>query len=259
MDDADYKPIAERRTVGWYDPIQLLRTAMMVATSTVFGRNADHRLIEALASEDTKPKPYDYSGDERPFWIDYISDTGDGWRATYAVAFVAAQPQLDLPLGDRDVITERGSILVFGGDEVYPTASLYEYQTRLVAPYKAALPPATPTTDAPHVFAVPGNHDWYDSLVSFSRLFCSKDFFARWRAPQERSYFALRLPRGWWLLGTDIQLGSDLDLPQQRYFETVAKLIGSGERIILCHAEPHWIYESIYPPNPRNPMSDPAY
>jgi hypothetical protein len=257
MSDANEKSIVERPKVGWYDPLQLLRTALMVVTSTIFGRNADHRLIEALASEATAPQLYDYNADERPFWLDYISDTGDGWDATFTVAFFEAQPELTLPLGGGDVVTERGSILVFGGDEVYPTASLYEYQTRLVAPYAAALPPTT--TDAPHVFAVPGNHDWYDSLVSFSRLFCSKDFFARWRAPQERSYFALRLPRGWWLLGTDIQLGSDLDRPQQHYFEEIAKQIRPDDRIILCHAEPHWIYESIYRPDPRNPMSDPAY
>ena len=262
MADVDDIPAAGRRKVGWYDPLQLFHTALKVVTSIVFGRNADNRLIEALASEATKPTPYDYSADQRPFWIDYISDTGDGWDATYAVAFVAAQPQLSLPLGDRKFVTERGSILVFGGDEVYPTASLYEYQTRLVAPYEAALPalaPTTPTLDAPSVFAVPGNHDWYDSLVSFSRLFCSKNLFARWRAPQQRSYFALQLPRGWWLLGTDIQLGSDLDLPQQRYFEEIAAQISPDDRIILCHAEPHWIYESIYPPDARDPMKDPAY
>ena len=51
MGDADEKSIVECRKVGWYEPLQLFRTALMVLTSTVFGRNADRRLIEALASE----------------------------------------------------------------------------------------------------------------------------------------------------------------------------------------------------------------
>src|SRR5437870_1829068 len=130
MADEDNKPVAVRRKVGWYDPRQLLHTALLVLTSTAFGRSADHRLIEALAAGAAAPEPYDYSAVQLPFWIDYVSDTGDGWNATYAVAFLAAQPQLTLPTGDQEVPTERGSILVFGGDEVYPTASLYEYQTR---------------------------------------------------------------------------------------------------------------------------------
>ena len=133
---------------------------------------------------------------------------------------------------------------MFGGDEVYPTASRQEYEARLVGPYETALR----TTQPPHpdVFAVPGNHDWYDGLVSFTRLFCSKAWFGGWRAPQTRSYFSLKLPRGWWLIGTDVQLGSDIDGPQVEYFKKVAADMVEGDRIILCNAEPHWIYAHMY-------------
>ena len=99
----------------------------------------------------------------------------------------------------------------------------------------------------PQVFAIPGNHDWYDSLVSFTRLFCSRGSFAGWEAPQQRSYFALKLPKGWWLIGTDLQLGNDIDGPQHAFFERVENEIGPEESIILCHAEPNWINEKIYP------------
>ena len=34
--------------VGWYDPSQLVQTGVKVAVSTVFGRHADSRVIEAL-------------------------------------------------------------------------------------------------------------------------------------------------------------------------------------------------------------------
>ena len=44
----DNVSIKKHRMVGWYDPPQLLRTAGQVVTSTIFGRHADYRLIEAL-------------------------------------------------------------------------------------------------------------------------------------------------------------------------------------------------------------------
>ena len=105
----------------------------------------------------------------------------------------------------------------------------------------------------PHVFALPGNHDWYDSLVAFTRLFTARPWFAGWRTRQSRSYFALKLPHNWWLLGTDLQLGSDIDKPQMEYFESLAaemdeEATRSNEpaRVIVCHAEPHWIRAAQY-------------
>src|SRR5262249_42329257 len=132
----------------------------------------------------------------------------------------------------------------FGGDEVYPAASRTEYKQRLVRPYETAL--RKTGVPHPHLFAIPGNHDWYDSLVSFSRLFCMKRWFAGWKTQQTRSYFAIKLPHGWWLLGTDVQLGSDVDAPQVEYFKKVAAHMADGDRVILCNAEPHWIYSGIY-------------
>lgn len=236
------------KMVEWYSPSQLFKTAQKVVVSTMFGRHADYRLLEAIARGSSKF--YDYTKDEdgQPrdqIWIDYVADTGDGWDSTYTVAYYAAQPRLTVKAPDgSDYQTERGKILIFGGDEVYPTPTRKEYEQRLVQPYQTALPATDPPH--PHVFAIPGNHDWYDSLVSFTRLFCSKQWFAGWQAPQNLSYFALRLPQGWWLLGTDVQLGSDIDGPQVEYFQTVAKQMKPGDRVILCNAEPHWIYAGIY-------------
>src|SRR3982074_2280746 len=105
-------------------------------------------------------------------------------------------------------------------------------------------------------FPVPGNHDWYDSLVSFTRLFCQRRWFAGWKTRQNRSYFALRLPHRWWLIGTDVQLDSDIDVPQVRYFKHIAKKMSGGDRIILCAAEPHWIYAKVYGKDDRNYTED---
>lgn len=230
--------------VGWFDPGQLFSTAIEVAVSTLFGRNADRRLLDAVAHGDLDP--IDRSN-EQQVWIDYVADTGDGWNSTYSVAYHLAQRELELetPAGER-APTSRGEILLFGGDEVYPTASRDAYEQRLVAPYRTALM----ETAAPHpdVLAIPGNHDWYDSLVAFTRLFCSDRgrWFGGWRTAQKLSYFAVKLPHDWWLIGTDFQLDSDIDDPQLDFFRRVARGMGERDRIILCLAEPHWISEARY-------------
>jgi hypothetical protein len=259
--------------VGWYDPRQLAKTGVEVAISTIFGRHSDHRLVEAMASGDAQEAFHDYTcyyedngkdvcrpDEKQPrnsIWIDYVGDVGDGWNSTYAVAYHLAEAGRDFTYTERDTKkqytaeTKRGEVLIFGGDEVYPTASRDVYSERLVAPYETALR-HTPDNH-PHVFAIPGNHDWYDSLVAFTRLFTARRWFAGWRTRQSRSYFALKLPHNWWLLGTDVQLGSDIDGPQMAYFENLTaemdkETAKSNEpaRIILCHAEPHWIRTALY-------------
>ncbi len=250
--------------VGWYDPRQLARTGIDVVVSTIFGHHADYRLTEALLAptdddeviwDDDPVDPleehdgiYDYSN-QPELWIDYIADTGSGWNPTYAVAYHAAKPTLKVETKQADGSTateetQRGSILVFGGDQVYPVANRKSYRERLVEPFEAALGWTNPPH--PRVFAIPGNHDWYDSLVSFTRLFCSRRWFAGWRTRQRRSYFALKLPHNWWLVGTDVQLASDIDVPQVKYFRRIARQMNDGDRIIVCTAEPHWIYAGMY-------------
>lgn len=237
----------KQKMVGWYDPGQLLRTASEVVTSTIFGRNADQRLIEALFAgpEELQDEDLftDYSqGNE--LWLDYVADLGDGWNSTYAVAYHLSQSKLSLNYEGRRYDTVRGRALVFGGDEIYPTASRLEYKRRTFHPYDCAFHGAT--AGRPDMFAIPGNHDWYDSLVSFTRYFIDKDDIAGFPTPQPRSYFAIKLPHHWWLLATDTQLGSYIDGPQVEYFRRIAAMIDPGDSIILCNAEPVWIYDHLY-------------
>jgi len=242
-------PPARRPMVGWFDPGPLVTTAVNVLVSTLFGRHSDYRLLEALASADQN-EYFDYSTrpdgqPRREIWIDYVADTGDGWNPTYAVAYWITRPSL--PAADehgRLVPTEPGHLLVFGGDQVYPTANRRDYQDRLVRPFETARNYSH--APEPEVFALPGNHDWYDSLVSFTRLFCSQRWFQGWRTRQRRSYFALKLPRRWWLVATDVQLGSDIDALQVGYFKHVATAMQPGDRIIMCSAEPHWVLSEAY-------------
>lgn len=229
------------RMVSWYDPAVLFRSGFRAVLAQLFGRHSDRRLIEALGGQ--PQNAFDYTkGDESEFWLDYVADLGDGWNSTYAVARWLSQPELSLrAVGGEGVATRCGRIVVFGGDEVYPYPSRLAYEHGTEKPYAVAL---AGRDQRPDIFAVPGNHDWYDSLVAFSRTFCRPERgFAACRTQQTRSYFALRLPHRWWLLGVDLQLGDDLDEPQVQYFQRVAETLEEDARIILCMPEPQWIYE----------------
>lgn len=249
--------------MGWYDPLQLAKTGVQVAISTIFGRHADRRLLQSAAKADGMPATpyYDASEVRGDFWFDYVADVGDGFNPTCTVAYYLTEPTLVLKKeGGKDNVeheTRPGNILIFGGDEVYPFARKDYYDQKLIAPYNAVLPKQSKLDPkAPLIFAIPGNHDWYDSLTQFSFLFLEDHFgaersFCGWRLKQERSYFAIKLPAGWWLFGTDMQLGSALDTPQMQYFRNiVTSHMGPNDRIILCNAEPHWITHAMYPDNP---------
>jgi len=239
-------PSSRARMVGWYDPKVLAQSAWLMTLANIFGRHSDSRLIEALASQ--PQREFEFAADPvtGEFWLDYVSDVADGWNPTFAIASALAEPELEVaaPDGGR-VSTRGGQVLVFGGDEVYPYPSKEAYATRTEAPYSAAFEGAG---RHPGVFAVPGNHDWYDSLVAFSRSFCRPERgFAGCTTQQTRSYFALKLPHDWWLLAMDLQLGADLDEPQVRYFRDVVSRMPAEARVILCVPDPQWIYEAGYP------------
>ena len=174
--------------------------------------------------------------DETDLWLDYVADLGDGWNSTYTVARLLATEGLKLEWDRETYATERGRILVMGGDQVYPVPKAAEYQNRMLGPYQAALPCAV--GEATELFAIPGSHDWYDGLVNFTSIFCRKRWIGGWKTVRRRSYSALKLPNRWWLWGVDIQFGSYIDEAQLRYFAGVAlDHVEPGDRIILCTAK----------------------
>ena len=258
------------RMVRWYDPPRLVAVAIRVAISTVFGEFADRRELLATArpvDPTAIDQAYNYR-EEAPnedFWFDFMADTGDGWNSTYAVARLLAEPTLAVEGADEPLL--RGRILVMGGDEVYPVASREEYQERIVAPFNDAADAARGKigpNNPPHLYAVPGNHDWYDGLLAFLGLFCRRRNPDAWidarpgrgfggRATQQtRSYFAIELPRGWWPWGADVQLAGYIDQPQIDFFEHVARYwMEPGSRLILCTGQPNWTYVDTNHPDPQ--------
>ena len=258
---SDTKKYIQPTMVNWYDPRQLSATGLKALVSGIFGSYADNR--EMQAALDFKREPYDCSVDDQngqkreEIWIDFVSDTGDGFNSTYTVADLVAQT---LPIkmnpnyaGDikADLLTwslPAGHLLLLGGDQVYPTPSMIEYETRFKIPFGAASAKHHPDDQTDRkMFAIPGNHDWYDGLGNFVKLFCQKRKIGNWQTAQKRSYYALKLPHNYWFWATDVQLNSDIDQPQKDYFQEIAsKHMQHGDKVILCTAEPSWVYKVIH-------------
>lgn len=230
----------------WFSPILLLKLLWRVVVSDLFGQYADRRLIEAALDPATKADiqnrddlskllAKDGSG---AVWIDFVADLGDGFDATYAVAYLLGQPSL---LVDGNVLS-RGGALFMGGDEVYPTSGRDDYNVKMRAPYQFAFPNRGKAANHPPVFAIPGNHDWYDGLVNFLAFFARQKPtpVGNWRASQRRSYFAAKLTDQCWIWAIDIALIADMDQPQADYFVAAAEGMPQGANVILCSAEPGW-------------------
>jgi hypothetical protein len=83
-----------------------------------------------------------------------LGDTGEGDASQYAVV-----PPL---LSQAD-----GTAFTFiCGDVIYPAGGVDSYEEKFFRPYRDY--PGT-------IYAVPGNHDWYDDLVGFMHWFCGVD------------------------------------------------------------------------------------
>ena len=96
----------------------------------------------------------------------------------------------------------------------------------------------------PSAFMIPGNHDWIDGLDTFQRNIIHRGWIGGWLLPQEKSYFALKLPQGWWLFGIDLALEEDIDMSQYRYFAKIAEeKMEPGDAAILVTHCPLWLVD----------------
>src|SRR5688572_5324775 len=218
-DAMDLSPLRQLRKgrlpkmVSWYDPRLLTRVGIRTMVSSVFGQYADQRLMQAVTDRCDDAElcsRYDYSDprardpqrriqmdDGGAFWIDYVADVGDGFEPTYTSAYLLAQDSLDVKGAGQ---LRHGEILIMGGDQCYPQATREDYKHRLLQPFGWAFSVANPDRK---LFAIPGNHDWYDGLNAFDGLFCSSrdrlsegrgNVIGGWQCQQHRSYWAIRLP-----------------------------------------------------------------
>jgi hypothetical protein len=249
----------------WLAPARLLTTAKGVVMARVFADFADKReLMASVPREYYTIMPPD---ERQPVRVDYVSDTGDGFDATFAVArIVADTPGVSYLPDPSTPPAGRADLLLFGGDQVYPAAGTAGYSRRLNSVFELARLRAGAVEDGslPPVVALPGNHDWYDGLVAFRRNFCEswaqrdlteagtevavrlgdrlgfRNRVGGWGAIQSRSYFAVRVRPGWWVWGLDSQLDKPVDAEQLSYFREAMKLV-DDDNIVLCTATPSWL------------------
>jgi hypothetical protein len=199
------------------------------------------------------------------FWVDYFSDTGDAPALVYAIGQVLQAPTKVTAADGTEATLKRGELLLIGGDSAYPVADQPALRERLQAPFVWACEKVHGSAHPPEphvpVFAIPGNHDYYDELNGFARQFRmpataegvnSKKHgeppplrMPGYKRTQQATYFALELPHGWHVWGVD--LGRDLDKPkpidtrQQEYFgalEIPKKLIVVTSVPVAVHRAP---------------------
>jgi hypothetical protein len=244
------RPIARMPMFGWYDPVEIVKTGIRVGVASVFGEFFDRRELMAKGSGTSQLITHSYQQDgpldaDGGLWLDFTADTGDGFWPVHAVGRLMARETLTV----GDLKLPRARAVLFGGDQVYPTASREAYRVRLNVPFLEAnrVETGRATLDGHHIYAVPGNHDWYDGLTAFMGLFCARtddgdfgrDVCGR-HTKQHRSYFTLALPGHWWLIGADIQLSGYVDRGQIDYLGSVAKALPEGANLILMTAQPSW-------------------
>lgn len=157
----------------------------------------------------------------------------------------------------------RGEALVIGGDLAYPHPDAESYETRLFRCFEYAMRPprdydpqaiSTPASQpikslreykGPSAFAIPGNHDWFDGLNTFTRYICKRDWLGGWFMPQKTSHFCLKLPHGWWLFGVDLALENDINTEQFSLFQRIAeKHMREDDAVIIVTHEPRWLLDA---------------
>ena len=122
------------------------------------------RVLEAPGSGDTLTERLG-----RDVWIDFVADTGDDSDVSTAVARMVAG-EYALQDGSGRVLP-RGDLLIFGGDTAYPLSSAPEIARRLMQPWNRVLRRKGVPDRARVMLGIPGNHDWYDGLDGFARMF----------------------------------------------------------------------------------------
>lgn len=141
------------------DPFELgFRVAQALgAALPEAGQASPRSLVEALG---------------RDLWLDFVADTGDDVAVSRAVArLIFADYELPDPERAGEFLhAPRGEVLCFGGDTAYPVATAQEITNRVIVPFNQVL--ESLPAGAPRVLlGIPGNHDWYDGLDGFARMF----------------------------------------------------------------------------------------
>lgn len=140
--------------ISWLDPRTLWSARNGVVASWLgdpTGRTRGRWVAQREAAGAPADKVIRRDEPER-FSFMVIGDTGEGDEPQYAVVpgFLKA--------------SEDTSFAVVASDVIYPVGSANDYDTKFFRPYASYPAP---------IYAIPGNHDWYEDLGAFMRVFCA--------------------------------------------------------------------------------------
>lgn len=140
---------------SWRRPVVLWRSRNDTIAK-LFGDPSNgirRRCVAALADRGTRAG-FTMHRSEESYSFLLMGDTGEGDRSQYAVV----PPALNVA-SDTD-------FMVIASDVIYPCGEAADYPDKFFRPYQGYPGP---------IYAVPGNHDWYDGLRGFLRVFCDLD------------------------------------------------------------------------------------
>ena len=178
------------KPVAWLLGKQLLNSLKGILLYSAYGGKIDPR-------DWMTAKSFAYATDKDEFWFDYLSDSGDGTRTVYSIAYLAmcnlwtklSREVTELPAADLELsfskedqtghtfALPRGEFLFFGGDTAYHAAEYMTLLQRIQKPFRYAYEDLRAhqliADDDPrrNIFGIPGNHDYYDQLDGFRRQF----------------------------------------------------------------------------------------
>ncbi|WP_328504516.1 metallophosphoesterase [Streptomyces sp. NBC_00457] len=139
--------------ISWLDP-RMLWAARNGVLASWFGDPTGGTRSRWVAQRAAAGVPADKvirRDDPDRFSFQVIGDTGEGDDPQYAVV-----PGL-LEVGQDT------RFAVVASDVIYPVGSADDYGTKFFRPYQDYQAP---------IYAIPGNHDWYEDLAAFMRVFC---------------------------------------------------------------------------------------
>ncbi|MCF2539855.1 metallophosphoesterase [Streptomyces sp. FB2] len=141
------------RKISWLDP-RMLWAARNGVLASLFGDPTGRTRGRWVARRTAAGAPADKvirRDDPDRFSFLVIADTGEGDDPQYAVV-----PGL-LKEG-RDT-----RFAILASDVIYPVGGADDYGPKFFRPYQDYRAP---------IYAIPGNHDWYEDLTAFMRVFC---------------------------------------------------------------------------------------
>ncbi len=114
-----------------------------------------HRNMGVAADRLFTVEPEGVAGN-KDFSFLVLGDTGEGGTAQQSLR------DQYLFLGKRPDV----KFLVISSDVIYPAGAMRDYEPKFYLPFKGFTKP---------IYAIPGNHDWYDALEAFAANFLLRD------------------------------------------------------------------------------------